>query len=206
MQNALERAKKVKAILTDVDGILTDGKVNFFLTENGHIDEFKSFHTQDGIAALLCRKAGLILGIITGRRHETTVRRADILGYTYIYQGFLSKLAPLEDILKREKLTADQIAYIGDDITDLPLLKSVGFAATVPGAVAPVKRAAHFVSTRNGGDGAYREIIDFILQAQGKLEPLIEETQRGWVLPKKPETKIITSQEGLAWRKENLSY
>lgn len=197
MQNALERAKKVKAILTDVDGILTDGKVNFFL-QNGRIEEFKSFHTQDGIAAILCRQAGLTLGIITGRRHETTVHRANALGYSYIYQGFLSKLGPLEDILKRENLTADQIAYIGDDITDLPLLKAVGFAATVPGAVAQVKEAAHFVTTRQGGDGAYREIIDFILQAQGKLDALIQNTQNGWQLPKKPELQIITSQEGLA--------
>ena len=197
MQNALERAKKVKAILTDVDGILTDGKVNFFL-QDGRIEEFKSFHTQDGIAALLCRKSGIILGIITGRRHETTVHRADVLGYTYIYQGFLSKLGPLEDILKRENLTADQIAYIGDDLTDLPLLKAVGFAATVPGAVPPVKEAAHYVTTRAGGDGAYREIIDFILNAQGKLTPLIQEVQNGWQLPAKPKLQIITSQEGLA--------
>ncbi len=112
----------------------------------------------------------------------------------------------MEDILKRENLTTDQIAYIGDDITDLPLLKKVGFAATVANAVPQVKQAAHFVTTRVGGDGAYREIIDFILQAQGKLEPLIEETQNGWVLPQKPETQIITSQEGLAWKKENLLY
>ena len=132
MQNTLERAKKIKAILTDVDGILTDGKVNFFLTPDGRVDEFKSFHTQDGIAALLGRKAGLILGIITGRRHATTVRRTEILGYHYMYQGFLSKLGPLHDILKRENLTPEQIAYIGDDITDLPLMKQVGFAATVP--------------------------------------------------------------------------
>ncbi len=197
MQNALDRAKKVKAILTDVDGILTDGKVNFFL-QDGRIEEFKSFHTQDGIAALLCRKSGIILGIITGRRHETTVNRASALGYTYIYQGFLSKLGPLEDVLKREHLTADQIAYIGDDITDLPLLKAVGFAATVPGAVPQVKEAAHYVTTRVGGDGAYREIIDFILNAQGKLTPLIQEVQNGWQLPAKPQLQIITSQEGLA--------
>ena len=197
MQNALERAKKVKAILTDVDGILTDGKVNFFL-QNGRLEEFKSFHTQDGIAAILCRQAGITLGIITGRRHETTVHRADTLGYTYIYQGFLSKLGPLEDILKRENLTADQIAYIGDDITDLPLLKKVGFAATVANAVPAVKEAAHFITTRVGGDGAYREIIDFILNAQGKLDTLIQNTQNGWKLPQKPKLQIITSQEGLA--------
>ena len=198
MKNALERAKNIKAILTDVDGILTDGKVNFFLTAEGKVDEFKSFHTQDGVAAMLCRKAGLVLGIITGRRHATTVRRAEILGYTYIYQGFLSKLGPLEDILKRENLTIDQVAYIGDDITDLPLLQKVGFAATVVNAVPQVKQAAHFVSTRVGGDGAYREIIDFILQAQGRLDPLIKEIRNGWQLPPKPETKTITSQEGLA--------
>ena len=198
MQNTLERAKKIKAILTDVDGILTDGKVNFFLTPDGRIDEFKSFHTQDGIAALLGRKAGLILGIITGRRHATTVRRAEILGYHYMYQGFLSKLGPLHDILKRENLTPEQIAYIGDDITDLPLMKQVGFAATVPGAVPCVKQAAHFISTRAGGDGAYREIIDFILEAQGKLSPLIEQTLTGWELTKAPTLQIITSDEGLA--------
>lgn len=193
-----ERAAHIKAILTDVDGILTDGKVNFFLNQAGQIDEFKSFHTQDGIAVLLARQAGLILGIITGRRHETTVHRAGVLGYHYIYQGFLSKLGPLQDIMKREHLTADQIAYIGDDITDLPLLKKVGFAATVPGAVPCVKQAVHFVSTRVGGDGAYREIIDFILEAQGKLTPLIEHNLNGWDLPKTPTLQIITSEEGLA--------
>ena len=198
MQNALQRAQQVKAVLTDVDGILTDGKVNFFLTPDGKTDEFKSFHTQDGIAALLGRKAGLTLGIITGRRHETTVRRAEVLGYHYLYQGFLSKLGPLEDILKREQLTADQVAYIGDDITDLPLLKKVGFAATVANAVPAVKEAAHFVSTRAGGDGAYREIMDFILQAQGKLTPLVEQTLHGWELPPAPAMQIITSEEGLA--------
>lgn len=197
MQNALERAKKIKAILTDVDGILTDGKVNFFL-QNGRIEEFKSFNTQDGIAAILCRQAGITLGIITGRRHETTIHRAESLGYTYIYQGFLSKLGPLQDILKRENLTPDQIAYIGDDLTDLPLLQAVGFAATVPAAVPQVKQAAHFVTARAGGDGAYREIIDFILNAQGKLDTLVQNAKNGWQLPAKAQLQIITSQEGLA--------
>lgn len=198
MDKIKQRAACIKAILTDVDGILTDGKVNFFLTPDGRVDEFKSFHTQDGIAALLGRKAGLILGIITGRRHATTVRRAEVLGYHYMYQGFLSKLGPLHDILKRENLTPEQVAYIGDDITDLPLMKQVGFAATVPGAVPCVKQAAHFISTRTGGDGAYREIIDFILEAQGKLSPLIEQTLTGWELTQPPALQIITSDEGLA--------
>ncbi len=198
MQNALERAKKIKAILTDVDGILTDGKVNFFLTPDGKMDEFKSFHTQDGIAALLCRKAGIILGIITGRRHPTTVHRTNALGYKYMYQGFLNKLAPLNDILKREHLTADEVAYIGDDITDLPLLKKVGFAATVADAIPCVKEAAHFVATREGGHGAYREITDFILNAQGKLTPLIESADFNWNFEEKQKMEIVTSQEGIS--------
>ena len=198
MDTIQKRASRIKVILTDVDGILTDGKVNFFVTPDGKMDEFKSFHTQDGIAALLCRKAGIILGIVTGRRHETTVRRAEILGYKYMYQGFLSKIVPLQDVLKRENVTQDEVAYIGDDLTDLPLLKQVGFAATVPQAVPQVKQAAHFVSSRHGGDGAYREIIDFIVQSQGKLDTLIKETDAGWSLPDKEPMEIVTSQEGLA--------
>jgi len=199
MEELIKRARKIKAILTDVDGILTDGKVNFFVTPEGKIDEFKSFNTQDGIALMLCRGAGIICGIITGRRHPTTVERAGNLGYKYIYQGFLTKTGPLKDILTREGLTPEEVAYIGDDITDMPLLKRVGFAATVPNALDCVKQCSHYVTKRAGGDGAYREIIDFILNAQGKLAPQIEQMDQSvWKAGPKPETEIITSQEGIA--------
>ena len=197
MQNAQQRARNIKLILTDVDGILTDGKVNFFLTQDGRVEEIKSFHTQDGIAAMLCHSAGIKLGIITGRRHATTVARAQNLGFTYMYQGFLTKMGPLQDALKKENLTPAEVCYIGDDITDLPLLLKVGFAATVPNALDVVKQNCHYITQRVGGDGAYREIIDFILQAQGKLGPLTEETQTGWHLPAKQALQIITSKEGL---------
>ena len=198
MQNAQERAQHIKLILTDVDGILTDGKVNFFVTPDGKIEELKSFHTQDGIAALLCHSAGIKLGIITGRRHATTVERAQNLGFTYLYQGFLTKLGPLEDVLKKEHLTAQEVCYIGDDITDLPLLLKVGFAATVPNALDVVKQHSHYVTKRVGGDGAYREIVDFILSAQGKLAPLLAKAQAGtWVHGPKPQMQIVTSQEGI---------
>ena len=199
MQEAIERAKKIKAILTDVDGILTDGKVNFFVRDDGKIDEFKSFHTQDGIAVLLCHSAQIICGIITGRRHPTTVTRAKNLGFKYMYQGFLTKIGPLNDILEKEHLTADEVAYIGDDITDIPLLKEVGFAATVPNALDCVKKHAHYITKRVGGDGAYREIIDFILNAQGKLAPLLEQVEASaWTAGKRPEMEVVTSQEGIA--------
>ena len=198
MQNAAQRARNIKLILTDVDGILTDGKVNFFLTPDGRIEEFKSFHTQDGIAAMLCHSAGIKLGIITGRRHATTVERAKNLGFSYMYQGFLTKMGPLQDVLKKENLTPEEVCYIGDDITDLPLLLKVGFAATVPNALDVVKQNCHYVTKRVGGDGAYREIVDFILSARGKLEPILAKAQAGtWEHGPKPQMQIVTSQEGI---------
>lgn len=198
MQNAQERAKHIKLILTDVDGILTDGKVNFFVAPDGHLDEFKSFNTQDGIALMLCHSAGILCGIITGRRHPTTVERAKNLGFKYMYQGFLTKIGPLNDVLEKENLTPDQVCYIGDDITDIPLLAEVGFAATVPNAVDVVKDHAHYITKRVGGDGALREIVDFILDAQGKLGPILEQVKASaWTHGPRPEMEIITSQEGL---------
>lgn len=199
MEELIKRARKIKAILTDVDGILTDGKLNFFVREDGSADEFKSFNALDGIAARECQTVGMTLGIITGRRHPATVRRAANLGYKYLYEGFLTKLGPLEDILKRENLTAEEVAYIGDDVTDLPLLLKAGFAATVPNAVECVKSAAHYVTRRAGGDGAYREIVDFILSAQGKLQPLLEKASTdGWGAVKTGGLQIVTSQEGIS--------
>ena len=101
MQNITERAKKIKVILNDVDGIWTDGKLHFYVTPEGKIEEIKSFNALDGIAVMLCRLAGLKCGVITGRRHETTVARARNLGMSFFYQGFLTKALALEDILKR---------------------------------------------------------------------------------------------------------
>ena len=199
MEQAIKRAQKIKAILTDVDGILTDGKVNFFVRGDGKIDEFKSFNTQDGIAVLLCHSAGIVCGIITGRRHPTTVVRAKNLGFKYMYQGFLTKIGPLNDILEKENISAEEVAYIGVDITDIPLLNEVGFAATVPNALDCVKDRAHFITRRTGGDGAFREIIDFILTAQGKLAPILEQVEASaWTAGKRPEMEVITSQEGIA--------
>lgn len=198
MQNITERAKKIKVILNDVDGIWTDGKLHFYVTPEGKIEEIKSFNALDGIAVMLCRLAGLKCGVITGRRHETTVARARNLGMSFFYQGFLTKALALEDILKRAHITAEEVAFIGDDLTDLPLLKKVGLAITVPNAVQVVQQAAHYVTSRKGGDGAYREAIDLILTAQGKMPKLLEQVQNGWQLPPKTELEIITSQEGIS--------
>ena len=198
-EELLARARKIKVVLNDVDGIWTDGKLNFFVTPEGRVEEIKSFNAQDGIAVMLLRSGGIKSGIITGRRHETTLARARSLGMDYYYQGFLTKLGPLEDILKRENITAEEVAFIGDDLTDLPLLEKVGLAVTVPNAVPVNKEAAHCITTRLGGDGAYREMVDLILSAQGKMDPILADfRQSQWQRPAAKELQIVTSQEGIS--------
>lgn len=198
-EEILARARKIKVVLTDVDGIWTDGKLHFFLTPEGRVEEIKSFNAQDGIAVMMLRSGGIKSGIITGRRHETTLNRARNLGMNYFYQGFLTKLGPLQDVLKRENITAEEVAFIGDDLTDLPLLEKVGLAVTVPNAVAVVKEAAHFITSRNGGDGAYREMVDLIITAQGKMEPMLADIRASrWTRPEAGELQIVTSKEGIS--------
>lgn len=197
-EELLARARKIKILLNDVDGIWTDGKLNFFLTPQGQVEEIKSFNAIDGIAVMLLRSAGIKSGIITGRRHETTVSRARNLGMDYFYQGFLTKTGPLEDVLKRENLSAEEVAFIGDDLTDLPLLERVGLAATVPNAVPAVKEAAHYVTQRKGGDGAYRELVDLLVTAQGKMPAILDDIRASrWTRPAAPQLRIVTSQEGI---------
>lgn len=198
-EELLARARRIKVILNDIDGIWTDGKLHFFLTAEGKVEEIKSFNAQDGIAVMLLRAAGIKSGVITGRRHETTISRARNLGMDYFYQGFLTKSVPLEDILKRENISLEEVAFMGDDLTDLPVLEKVGLALTVPDAVPLVQQAAHYVTTRRGGDGAYREAVDFILTAQGKMPQLLENVHTGqWPTGEKKSLQIITSQEGIS--------
>ncbi len=198
-EELLARARKIKIVLNDVDGIWTDGKLHFFLTPDGRVEEIKSFNAQDGIAIMMLRSGGIKSGVITGRRHETTVSRARNLGMDYFYQGFLTKLGPLEDVLKRENISAEEVAFIGDDLTDLPLLEKVGLAVTVPNAVPVVKEAAHFITSRVGGDGAYRELVDLIITAQGKMDPMLADIRASrWTRPAAPTLQIITSQEGIS--------
>lgn len=198
-EELLARARKIKIVLNDVDGIWTDGKLNFFLTPDGKVEEIKSFNALDGIAVMLLRSAGVKCGVITGRRHDTTVTRARNLGMNYFYQGFLTKLGPLEDVLKRENITPNEVAFIGDDLTDLPLLEKVGLAVTVPNAVQTVKDAAHYITRREGGAGAYRELVDLIVTAHGRMDSILSDIRQSkWTRPAAGEMKIITSQEGIS--------
>jgi 3-deoxy-D-manno-octulosonate 8-phosphate phosphatase (KDO 8-P phosphatase) len=151
-------------VVLDVDGILTDGKIVF----TGPAEEAKHFSAQDGVGIRLAQRAGIGFGIITGRKSDSLLRRARELGITEIHLNSLHKADSYAQLRKTTGLDDEEIAYLGDDLVDMPILKRAGFAATVPEARPEVIRAAHFVSGRSGGDGAVREILDFILRVQGR--------------------------------------
>jgi len=190
----IKRAKKIKLLLTDVDGVLTDGNMYFVENRKSNLIEIKGFHAQDGIGLRLLREYGLKTGMITGRISPSAQNRAKTLRMKYVYQGFLEKLKPFEQIAKREGLKPSEIAFIGDDLTDLPVLKKAGLACATHNAVAEVKSVAHFVTSKKGGEGAVREICDFILKAQGKWKKVLQNALNStWT--KIPAEKIIVVKE-----------
>ncbi len=158
-----ERLKAIKLLLLDVDGVMTDGRIIY--TSDG--SETKAFDVKDGHGLKLLQRAGVKVGIITGRQSDIVLRRAKELGIELVYQNAKNKLVPFQDILKREKLTPEQVAYVGDDVVDLPILSRVGFAATVADAVDDIKPYVHYVTVREGGRGAVREICDLLLKEAG---------------------------------------
>ncbi|MGB2578279.1 YrbI family 3-deoxy-D-manno-octulosonate 8-phosphate phosphatase [Elusimicrobium simillimum] len=194
MDKVIERAKKIKILITDVDGVLTNGKLNLFINAKGELDEFKSFSAVDGLGFLILSDAGIGSAIITGRTHKTTELRATFLGFKYIYQGYLDKKDPFEDILKRENITAEEVAYIGDDIIDLPLLTKVGLAICPGNAREDVKKYCHYITDANGGDECAREVVEMILNSQGKWHPFVEDIKEArWQRKPKAKTQVFTS-------------
>ncbi|MDD2773366.1 MAG: HAD hydrolase family protein [Elusimicrobiales bacterium] len=162
-----ERAKKIKIVLMDVDGVLTDGTIHLLPAPGRGFYELKGFSALDGIGLRLLRTFGITTGLITGRKAEGTVERARVLCVRFVYQGFLSKTGPFGEILAKTGLRADEAAYIGDDLTDIPVLKAAGLAVAPANAVPEVKECAHVVTKLGGGSGAVREACDLILKAQG---------------------------------------
>ena len=169
MENLIEKAKKVRMVLVDVDGILTDG--GLFLGNNNI--ELKRFNSQDGLGITIARMAGIKVGIITGRESDLVAVRAKELKMDYISQGHFDKRIPLKEIVENNNVEYDEIAYIGDDILDIPVLKMVGFSATAGNGVPEVKEIVDYVSKNSGGNGAVRDIIEFILKSQNKWEETI---------------------------------
>jgi len=195
MDTIIERAKKIKFVITDVDGVLTDGKINLFFNGGG-IDEFTSFAAIDGLGTLFLNHAGIPSAIITGRAHATTAERAKGLGVKYVYQGFLDKTGPFKDILAKEKITPEQVAYIGDDIIDLPLLSVVGLAVCPADARPETKKYCHYVADTKGGRGVLRETADLILKAQGQWDELERQIKEDcWQRKGKCETQIFVRKK-----------
>lgn len=162
-ETLLTRARSVRLLLLDVDGVLTDGHVIL-----GDDDEYKSFDIKDGHGIKLLQRAGATVGIITGRTSRAVERRAQELDIRHVYQGCNDKLEQGRQLLKQLKLDAQQAAYIGDDVVDLPLLLHVGLAIAVQDAHALVKQYAHWTTPSVGGRGAVREACEAILHAQGR--------------------------------------
>jgi len=163
------RAGRIKLLLMDCDGVLTDGRIT--LLDDG--DELKSFHTRDGHGLVLLHRAGLRSGIISGRTAKAVERRARDLGVSFVYQGILDKIATFDELTSRESLDDAEIAYIGDDVTDIPLMNRVGLAVAVADAVAETRAASHYTTELTGGFGAVREVCELILKVQGHWNGLM---------------------------------
>ncbi|MFC3337560.1 KdsC family phosphatase [Paracandidimonas soli] len=162
---AIERARRVRLMAFDVDGVLTDGRL--WYSEQG--EAVKSFHVLDGHGLRLLRENGIAVALVTGRQGVIVPRRAAELGISLVYQNARDKAAVLSELAQAENLELDQIGFMGDDIIDMQAMQRVGFAASVPGAPSYVAHIAHWVSTAPGGGGAARECCDLLLAAQGKL-------------------------------------
>jgi 3-deoxy-D-manno-octulosonate 8-phosphate phosphatase (KDO 8-P phosphatase) len=163
------KAAKVKLILLDVDGVLTDGAVVIF----GDGSESKRFHIRDGIALVWAQRAGIRVGLLSARQSATTAQRAAQLGITLIHQGVASKITTYDQIVGDMVLSDEDVAYMGDDIVDLAVLARAGLSAAPSDAVTEVRSRVDFVSVRPGGDGAVRELVEMILRAQGHWDPLV---------------------------------
>jgi 3-deoxy-D-manno-octulosonate 8-phosphate phosphatase (KDO 8-P phosphatase) len=172
---AESRAKNIKILIFDVDGVLRDGQIFVIPNAEGHGVEAKGFAAHDGLGISLGRLGGLRIGIITKRNSQTVAIRANDLKLEFVYQGQAHKMNAINDILAKTSATLDQLAYVGDDIVDLPVMRQCGLSIATANARKEVKSAAHYVTPNPGGFGAGRDAIDFILSAQGTLEKVIEQ-------------------------------
>lgn len=169
-QQVLAKAKDIRLLLLDVDGVLTDGTLIY----TGSSEESKAFNTQDGFGLRLLREGGIDTGLITARTSEVVERRAIELKMRFIYQGKPNKSEAFKDIMKVSGLRPFEVAYMGDDWLDLALLQQVGLALAPANAVTEVKEAVHFVTERTGGAGAVRDACDLLLQARNLSATLLQ--------------------------------
>ncbi|MFI3121282.1 MAG: 3-deoxy-manno-octulosonate-8-phosphatase KdsC [Methylococcaceae bacterium] len=172
IQNQLliqEKAKKLKLLILDVDGVLTDGRL--FFDNQGN--EYKSFHARDGHGIKLLRQTGVEVAVISGRKSSSVALRMKNLGIEHVYQGHENKIAAFNEVIEKLGITPEQAAHVGDDLLDLPIMIRVGLAIAVNDANFAVKQRADWCTTLPGGLGAVREVCDFIMQAQGRFDEVL---------------------------------
>lgn len=162
----IDRARRVKLLIVDIDGVMTDGRIIYSI----YGDELKFFDVQDGFGITLLNNAGIKSVIITAKKSRIVKLRARDMNVARAYQGYADKLIAFEDVLKRFNVLPEEICFAGDDLLDIPVLRRVGFAVSVPNAVEDVKGYAHYITSKAGGRGAVREICDLILKSQGKWD------------------------------------
>ena len=166
---AVEKAKNLKLLILDVDGVLTDGKL-FFDNEG---NEYKSFHARDGHGIKLLRQTGIEVAVISGRKSNSVALRMKNLGIEHVYQGYEDKRAAFNEIIAKIGITPEQAAHVGDDLLDLPIMTRVGLAIAVADANFAVKQRADWCTTLPGGHGAVREVCDLIMRAQGHFDDVV---------------------------------
>jgi 3-deoxy-D-manno-octulosonate 8-phosphate phosphatase (KDO 8-P phosphatase) len=169
-----ERAARIRLLLMDVDGVMTDGCLYNVPGPDGEMHETKGFHAQDGISLQWLRWQNIQTGVISGRVSPATVTRAKQVGMTYVYQGHIEKLPILEEIAQKSGIPLEAMAYAGDDLTDIPVMRRVGLALAPANACAETKRAAHYVTSARGGAGAVREMAELLMRAQGSWENILK--------------------------------
>ncbi len=169
-QDVLARAARVRLVIFDVDGVLTDGKL--FFDQDGR--EYKSFHARDGHGIKLLQGTGVATAVISGRRSQSVALRMESLGIRHIYQGCENKLEAFDQLRLELALAPDEIAHVGDDLLDLPIMRRVGLAVAVADAHFSIRQHAHWVTANPGGAGAAREVCDLVMKARGTLQGVIE--------------------------------
>lgn len=167
-------AREIRLLLMDVDGVLTNGKLYNVPDPQGQMVETKGFDSQDGIALQWLNWKGIQTGVISGRQSPATVERARQVNMTYVYQGHIEKVPILEEILSQSRIDSSRVAYVGDDLTDVVIMRRVGLAIATANAREEVKRAAHHVTRACGGEGAVREVVELLLKAQNLWSEILQ--------------------------------
>lgn len=169
MQDIRERASRIRLVIFDVDGVLTDGSL--YLGDDGL--EYKAFNSRDGHGMVMLQHSGVRLAVITGRTSNVVQMRMESLGISDVFQGYREKLPAYEELKQRLSLADETIAYVGDDVVDLPVMRRVGLAVAVADAQPQVRDLAHWCTAAPGGRGAAREVCEMIMEAQGTFEPMM---------------------------------